>query len=93
MRNPPYPSLHLARTKIDEAEQAYDTEMARLFPPGTLVRVNHCRGTYFAEVVGRDSGNRRLILSNNATGKRTYAYPSLRVGIDDNSPPCVVVEG
>lgn len=92
MDNHPYPSLHVADQQVDAAEQAYAREMAAIFPNGTLVRINHYHGTYFAEVVGRDPGNRRLILNNNATGKRSYAYPGMRVGISDNAPACVVVE-
>lgn len=93
MDNHPYPSLHLAENKLRAAELAYADEMRQLFPDGMLVRVNHWRGTYFAEVIGRDPQSKRLILSNNATGKRSYAYPSMRVGIADHAPPCVVVEG
>jgi len=93
MGNHPYPSLHLAEELVRSAELAYAEEMRRLFPDETLVCVNHWRGSYRAEVIGRDSSERRLILRNTTTGKRSYAYPSMRAGIARNALPCVVVEG
>jgi hypothetical protein len=89
----PYPSLGSAEQKIAAAEAAYTAELKRLFPIGTVVGINHWRGAYFAKVVGYEPEARRLILINLGSGKRSRAYPGMRVGITDSATPCVVVEG
>lgn len=85
----PFPELGEAEAAIDEAERKYAVALARLFPVGTRVRINHWRGSFPAEVIGIDSRERRLRVRNRMTGKDSYAYPGLRLGLDESDPPRV----
>lgn len=89
----PFPSLSVIESEMDKIKMDYADEMRRIFPKGTPVRVNHWRGSYSAVVAGYDPGRKCVMVTNINTGKHTYIYPGLRVGIDDSALPCLVVEG
>ena len=89
-RNHPYPELQLAEAKVEMALFDLQAAMERAFPVGCRVRINHHRGPYTARVTHVGARQCRLMVETERTGKRTYAYPSMRNGIYETDEPCVV---
>lgn len=72
-----YPDLALAHAQMVEAQRHFQAVMAREFPRGTPVRVNHYRGSYTGTVAwaGGHADDSRIEVRNDATGKMTGRYP------------------
>lgn len=76
--------------ELDEltAQKKYSALLKRLLPRGTRVRINHWRGSYEATVDGYDPRSHRIRVQNHKTGKFSYAYPSMFIGLSKTTP-CV----
>jgi hypothetical protein len=64
-------AVEYARKQVDEWNGALLLVMQNEYPKGAQVRVVHHRGKFAATVVGWDIHGVRIVVVNNATGKKS----------------------